>query len=65
MRKRTDDYRNDPIADLRRETSVSVEQITPKKILGGALPKRRDSCEKISRVRKGKATPTGGCHEQY
>lgn len=44
-RKRTDDHRNDPIANLGREASVSIEQITPEKILGSALPERRDSCE--------------------
>jgi hypothetical protein len=63
--KRTDDHRNDPIANLRREASVSVEQVTPEKVLGGALPERRDSCEKIPCVRKDRTAPTGGCHKQY
>ena len=65
MRKRTDDHRNDPIANVRRETSVSVEEVTPEKVLGGTLPERRDSCENTPCVRKGKATLTRGYHELY
>jgi len=44
-RERTNDDRNDPIANLGGEASVSVEQVTLEKVLGGALPDRRDSCE--------------------
>ena len=65
MRERTDDHRNDPIANVRREASVSVEEVTPEKVLGSTLPERRDSCEKTPCVRKGKATPARGYHELY
>ena len=59
MGKRTDDHWNDPVTNLRREASIPVEQVTPEKVLGGTLPERRDSCERIPYVRKGKATATG------
>jgi len=36
----TDDDGHDPITNLRRETSVSIEQIIPEKVLGGSLPER-------------------------
>ena len=43
--ERTKDHGNNPIANLGGEASVSVEKIAPEKVLGGALPERRDSCE--------------------
>jgi hypothetical protein len=45
--ERTEDDGNDPIADLGREASVSVEKVTPEKVLCGALPGRRNGCERF------------------
>ena len=51
-RRRTKDHGNDPVTNLRGETSVSVEKVTPEKVLGGTLPGGRNSCEKVPCVSK-------------
>ena len=63
-RERTDDHRNDPIANLGGEASVSVEQITPEKVLGGALPDRGDGCEDPV-CEQGRYENVERRHEQY
>jgi len=63
-RDRTKDHRNNPIANLGGEASVSVEQITPEKVLGGALPNRRDSCEDPG-CEQANDQNVGTFHEQY
>jgi len=63
-RERTDDHRNNPIANLGGEASISVEEIAPKKVLGGALPDRGDSCEDPV-CEQGNDQNIWRCHGQY
>ena len=62
--KRTEDHGNDPITDLGREASVSVEKVTPEKVLGGALSSRRNGCERFCEWTKG-FEQARLFHEQY